>query len=388
MEKWFKILLWVRILKRGGGGSVCPVGLQMRQRGGTNQKATMVTMVRRPPRELLRRKQHATASQINRRCRIAVVVRSSSSASQQRDRPLEAFASGFDARPFQSEGGVRLETLRRDAATTSSSSPNPPPTLVFLHGSYHASWCFAENFFGYFAERGYDCAAMSFVGQGLSSLPPPDKEPARVAGTLESHARDVRDFLRNGLPSGPKIVVAHSFGGLVLQKAISLSPPMEDVRGIALLCSVPPTGNSAMVGRFLRRTPIAAIKLSYAFIARTFERDLASCVEFFLSPALTEGDARRYQELIAVSCRLPLLDLRALPESLPVDIPKNPPPCLVLGSRADKVVDVDAIDETAAAFGAAAQKRVLSRIGHDCMLDAGWEEVAQELHGFAQGVLR
>jgi len=46
-------------------------------------------------------------------------------------------------------------------------SENPP--LVFVHGSYHAAWCWAENWLPFFSACGFDCYALSLLGQ-VSSL--------------------------------------------------------------------------------------------------------------------------------------------------------------------------------------------------------------------------
>ena len=68
-----------------------------------------------------------------------------------------------------------------------------------------------EQFTPFFAERGFDSYALSFRGQGGSSVPPGVKP-----GSLQSNAADVAQFVAT-LPA-PPVVVAHSFGGLVLQK--------------------------------------------------------------------------------------------------------------------------------------------------------------------------
>lgn len=117
------------------------------------------------------------------------------------------------------------------------------PPLLFLHGSGHAAWCWKvkvviecdstaqtsidgttgiqtssawtpmmqERFTPFFAERGFDSYALSFRGQGGSTVPPGVKP-----GSLQSNAADVAQFVAT-LPA-PPVVVAHSFGGLVLQK--------------------------------------------------------------------------------------------------------------------------------------------------------------------------
>lgn len=42
-------------------------------------------------------------------------------------------------------------------------SQNPP--LVFVHGSFHAAWCWAEHWLPFFSQNGYDCYALSLLGQ-------------------------------------------------------------------------------------------------------------------------------------------------------------------------------------------------------------------------------
>lgn len=37
--------------------------------------------------------------------------------------------------------------------------------LVFIHGSFHAAWCWAENWLPFFSHLGYDCYALSLLGQ-------------------------------------------------------------------------------------------------------------------------------------------------------------------------------------------------------------------------------
>jgi pimeloyl-ACP methyl ester carboxylesterase len=50
-------------------------------------------------------------------------------------------------------------------------SENPP--LVFVHGSYHAAWCWAEHWLPFFSGCGFDCYAISLLAQvGSLSLPP------------------------------------------------------------------------------------------------------------------------------------------------------------------------------------------------------------------------
>lgn len=90
--------------------------------------------------------------------------------------------------------------MARSSVEQSTSTP-----LLFIHGSYHGAWCYRERFLPYFAERGYSAVyALSMRGQGKSDI----LVDQLVAGTLESHAKDIADLVEM-FPS-PPIIVAHS----------------------------------------------------------------------------------------------------------------------------------------------------------------------------------
>ncbi|QDZ25922.1 alpha/beta hydrolase [Chloropicon primus] len=272
--------------------------------------------------------------------------------------------------------GLELETKYAKGVAGDLPPSRGKASLIHLHGSYHACWCW-DNFFAYFASRGYDCYACSFLGQGSSSIP-----DGEVAGTVASHALDVRHWIST--IEGPKVLVAHSFGGLIAQKLVATSP-LEDIAAVALLCSVPPSGNGAMSLRFLRRQPVSALQLAYAFVTRNFETNADVCRQFFFSESLPRSDLLLYQSRMRESCNLPLLDVRAVSEELPV-VQKSSREfeAFVCGTAADKVVDLDGVRETAETFGV--EPVVFKSIAHDVMLDAGWEEVAESILAFLEGI--
>lgn len=62
---------------------------------------------------------------------------------------------------------VQKGVVVKDPDERNKTSENPP--LVFVHGSYHAAWCWAEHWLPFFSASGYDCYAISLLGQvGLS----------------------------------------------------------------------------------------------------------------------------------------------------------------------------------------------------------------------------
>ena len=129
------------------------------------------------------------------------------------------------------------------------------PTLVFIHGSFHASWCWEEHYMPYFASQGHPCVALSLQGTGGT---PTNEEGARKV-KISSHIADLDALLRGlsdgdsslgfGLGESPQIVlVGHSFGGLTIMKWLEKFYESEksqsiNLVGVALMCSVPPSGN-------------------------------------------------------------------------------------------------------------------------------------------------
>ena len=105
---------------------------------------------------------------------------------------------------------------------------------------------------GYLSEAGYTVNAVSL--RGTSGSPAPD---GATKVRASQHVADLQAFVEGPLASArqgtaPPVIVAHSFGGAFLYDYLARGHPAS---GAAFICPVPPTGNGAMVGRFLRRSP-------------------------------------------------------------------------------------------------------------------------------------
>ena len=116
-----------------------------------------------------------------------------------------------------------------DKGCVSESHPVP---LLFVHGAWHAAWCWDENFLSYFADKGYRALAVSFRGHGDS----PTYKPLRGCSVAD-YVADVRS-VADRLPSAP-VVIGHSMGGLIVQKYLE----SHDAPAGVLMTSIPPQGN-------------------------------------------------------------------------------------------------------------------------------------------------
>ncbi|WP_416362252.1 alpha/beta hydrolase [Mycobacterium sp.] len=106
-----------------------------------------------------------------------------------------------------------------------------PLPLLFVHGAWHAAWCWDEHFLSFFAHKGYHALAVSLCGHGNTPAP----KPLRSC-SIRGYVDDV-ESVPSSLAARP-IVIGHSMGGFVLQKFLeSHDAPLR-----VLLASVPPRG--------------------------------------------------------------------------------------------------------------------------------------------------
>nr|XP_051216742.1 uncharacterized protein LOC127334343 isoform X2 [Lolium perenne]XP_051216743.1 uncharacterized protein LOC127334343 isoform X3 [Lolium perenne] len=271
--------------------------------------------------------------------------------------------------------GLDLEVIAQQPPTPAlgrGRSDRPP--LVFLHGSFHAAWCWAEHWLPFFSRAGFPCFALSLRAQGESSIP-----SEAVAGTLETHSGDIADFIRKEVPD-PPVLIGHSFGGLIVQQYISCLQDSEPLHpklaGAVLVCSVPPSGNSGLVWRYLLTKPIAAVKVTLSLAAKAYANSLPLCKETFFSSEMDDELVLRYQGLMKNSSKLPLFDLRKLNASLPVPSAANGTlEVLVMGASNDFIVDAEGLSETARFYNV--QPVCVEGVAHDMMLDCSWQKGAE-----------
>ncbi|KAJ4885498.1 alpha/beta-Hydrolases superfamily protein [Raphanus sativus] len=281
------------------------------------------------------------------------------------------------------QSGLKMEVIeqrKQEDEKRRSEKENPP--LVFVHGSYHAAWCWAEHWLPFFSSSGFDSYAISLLGQGES-----DEPLGTVAGTLETHASDIANFIESNLSSSPPVLIGHSFGGLIVQyylanisnkKSLGATYAYPDLSGAVLVCSVPPSGNSGLVLRYLFSKPVAAFKVTLSLAAKRFQTSIPLCRETFFSSAMDDHLVQRYQDLMKESSRMPLFDLKKLNASLPVPKPKkNSTKVLVLGAKDDFIVDDEGLKETGRFYDV--EPVCIEGVAHDMMLDCSWEKSAEVL---------
>jgi alpha-beta hydrolase superfamily lysophospholipase len=138
---------------------------------------------------------------------------------------------------------IRISDLLLDVALPARPSR---PTMLMVHGIMGGTWYFAK-WLDFFAARGYPAYALNLRGHHGSR---PIDDFGRVS--VMEYVSDLRDAaygVRERHPGAPPILVGHSMGGLVAQKAAeSLAPA-----ALVLLSTVPPAGIPLLSWPLFRR---------------------------------------------------------------------------------------------------------------------------------------
>lgn len=293
------------------------------------------------------------------------------------------------------EEQIRLDTgVNAQVFVGRPSKPTKLPPLVFIHGSFHAGWCWTERFFPYFMNLGYPLAALSLRGTGGT---PVDEGVKKVK--IEEHAADIKSFLEQvpDLVSGTQkpVLISHSFGGLAVMKHLEQNPEKAlNLGGIIIMCSVPPSGNGPMTMRFLKRSLVDSWKITAGFAMKRCIKNDSLCRDLFFGGTdddngVSDQDIVRYQSYFARDTEA-VIDIKDLLKNLPskeaVD-GRAPhldkfPPCLVIGAERDFIVDREGVEETATYFGVEPPTFVDSP--HDVMLGRNWENAANTIQNWVQ----
>lgn len=238
--------------------------------------------------------------------------------------------------------------------------------LLFVHGKWHAAWCWAEHFLPYFAEHGYVSYALSLRGHGGSegrqrlrwtSIAEYVADVAQVAGQMET----------------PPIVIGHSMGGFITQKYLETHPAPAAV----LLAAIPPSGLWPTTWLVFRRHPLLVLKIIATLSMRPMVATPGLAREAFFSADMPE------EQVAAYHARLGDESFRAYLDELGLNLvhPKRVrTPLLVIGAADDTVIPQSGVRATARAYGT--QAVFFSDMAHDVMLEQGWQSVADRILEF------
>jgi alpha-beta hydrolase superfamily lysophospholipase len=237
--------------------------------------------------------------------------------------------------------------------------------LLFVHGAWHGAWCW-KNFMDYFSERGFACWAPDLPGHGQRS------------GDTGLRKQSMMDYVdevdRAAREIGNPVVIAHSFGGYVAMKYLERAQPPAAVlmtpmpfRNLPRLTLLKMSAQyPRMLPRFLtlRLVPIDSEKMYRRFFH--FNAPTSVCEEG-CKKACAESS------LALMGGAVPTVRLRPeLVES----------PTLLLAAGHDYFFPEKAERRTAQAYRS--DFKLYPDMGHNLMVEQGWETVAGDIFDWLQ----
>ncbi len=268
-----------------------------------------------------------------------------------------------------------LEVLYHAPRQTQHAAP-----LLFVHGAYTAAWCWEEHFLPWFAEQGWHAYAVSLTGHGNS----PGRDQLDSL-TLNDYVEDVLEVL-SGLRaqhSTPPVLLGHSMGGMVLQKALEQigTPALPQLTGVALLCAVPPQGLlSSMFGMAFHQPWLLAEfnrLMSGGIVA------LDSLREAMFAQPISGEDLQKYYLRMQPESHRVLWDMSFFDLPRPVH-EGHLPPVLVVGAALDHLISPTQVAQTAQRYHV--QEHILQGMGHGIMLERDWQTAAQLISDWLHGL--
>jgi len=255
---------------------------------------------------------------------------------------------------------MKLEIIH--ASAKGNARPTP---LLFVHGKWHGAWCWQEYFLPYFAEHGYDCAALSLRGHGQS-----DGRERIGWHTIADYVADVEQAA-NQFHTAP-VIIGHSMGGFITQKYLETHNAPAGV----LLAALPYYGILSSTLVEFGKHPLILIKCLFTW----------SMYPMIASPALTRellfGDDMPEEMVAGYFKRMQEESFRAYLDELMLNLvqPKLvKSPMLVLGATNDTVISIKGVNDTARAYGTKAE---FFPMAHDMMLESGWKAVADRIENW------
>lgn len=255
---------------------------------------------------------------------------------------------------------VRLATL--EVLSRTPAKPKRQTPLLFVHGAFTGAWCWDEHFLSFFADAGHAAHALSLSGHGRSR----GREHLDSL-SIADYVDDVFEVCAR-LPV-PPVLIGHSMGGFVVQKALE----QRRFPGAVLMCAVPPQGLMAAAFGMMFSHPGLISDLNRLMSGG--EVALDTLREAMFAQPVAVDDLTRFYRWSQPESHRAIWDMSLF--NLPHPSKIDASAVLIQGAERDHLIPASLVEMTARTYGTTAT--IFPGMGHGMMLERDWEKPAQHI---------
>jgi pimeloyl-ACP methyl ester carboxylesterase len=235
--------------------------------------------------------------------------------------------------------------------------------VLLVHGAWHGPWCW-NDWVHELADRGFRPMTVTLPGHDRPG------SGERIWYGLSGYVDEVVGQLRFLGPD--TVVVGHSMGGLVTQRALERAPAALGV----LLASVPISGVLGAAVRTARRAPMALIRTNATVSMYELVRNRELVRDGFFTPDTDDPDVDRCADMVqneSFRAYLEMFAVRGRPGRVGV-------PVRVVAAERDAIFSVAEQEKLARRYGS--KLFVVEGAGHDLMLGPWSQRTLDLVSGF------
>ncbi len=251
---------------------------------------------------------------------------------------------------------MQLELISRSPETN-----EPSHSILFIHGAYHAAWCWEEHFLDYFAKSGYSAYALSLRGHGNSECSKSQKV------SFNEYLDDIDQTIQK--LGQQTILVGHSLGGMLVQKYIETNP----VPAAVILSTDTPQGLIALGKRLLYLYPVKTVQMLLMSNPNLLWHSPQVIQHCFLPNEISQKKKNQYIQQISGQFESGHLMLKEL-MSLEFYRPTKPQRVLVVKGKQDTLIQDTECEAIARIYQV--KPIFLDHLSHDLMLGENWRLAA------------
>jgi pimeloyl-ACP methyl ester carboxylesterase len=245
--------------------------------------------------------------------------------------------------------------------------PLGKPPLLFVHGAYVDSSCWAINFIPYFNRHGFNCYSIDLAGHGKS-----DGHQNIDDFGIADYVDDL-SFALAQIDQEP-ILIGHSMGARVVERFIEKHAAPAAI----FLAPVPTTGTAGSAVQLSLRYPGFFETIDQVSHGKPTAAAAELMTKIYFSPTVTTEEALRFFPMVGPESQLAVAEM-ALPD-MRFRVQRQRLPVLVVGGSADVVFPASLLHFVASPWCASVFRA--TGAGHMLMLDHEWEAAANHMLGW------